>query len=132
MPMIFYPHQDELESSTLDQKLEVLLESAERFKAVILDVTKNPENIVTAEGKKRITPREISHVFNWEEIALLLRNLRELPETSPASKIAKGDKLMKLAEIYEVLRGAKMSKLEGVRLALINEANQLRGNNKVA
>lgn len=132
MPMIFYPHQDELESSTLDQKLEVLMESAERYKAVVLDVSKNPETAVTTDVKKRLTPREIPHAFNWEEIASLLRSLHEMPETSPASKLAKADRLMKLSEIYEVLRGAKMSKLEAVRLALINEANQLRGTTKVA
>lgn len=129
MPMIFYPHQDELESSTLDQKLEILMESAERFKAVVLDTAKKPDE--TSAERKRLTPREVSHVYNWEEIASLFRELRELPETSPASKLAKGDRLMKLAAIYEVLRGAKMTKLEAVRLALINEANQLRGTPKV-
>lgn len=129
MPMTFYPHQDELESSTIDQKLEVLMESAERYKAVVLDVTKNPE-VVTQEttAKKRTTPRDVVHAFNWEEIAKTLRQVRELPESSPSAKAAKADRLTKLAAIYEVLRGAKMSKLEAVRLALMNEANQLRTN----
>ncbi len=35
--------------------------------------------------------------------------------------------LTKHADVYEVLRGAKMSKLEAVRLALISEAAQLKG-----
>lgn len=127
MPMIFYPHQDELESSTLDQKLEVLMESAERYKAVILDASKNAEVVTIPSEKKRMTPRELAHAFNWEEIAALLRLIREMPESSPANKVLKGNRLAKLADIYEVLRGAKMSKLEAVRLALMNEANQLRG-----
>jgi hypothetical protein len=131
MPMIFYPHQDELESSTLEQKLEVLMESAERYKAIILDVTKT-EAAPTGE-KKRATPREIAHVYNWEELACLMRAIRELPESAPSAKVNKADKLTKLAAVYEVLRGAKMSKLEAVRLALVNEANQLSaGSSQVA
>lgn len=129
MSMTFYPHQDELESSTIDQKLEVLMESAERYKAVVLDVTKNPETATQeTTAKKRTTPRDLAHAFNWEEIAKTLRQVRELPESTPAAKVAKADRLTKLAAIYEVLRGAKMSKLEAVRLALMNEANQLRTN----
>lgn len=131
MPMIFYPHQDELENSTVEQKLEVLLESAERYKAVILDAAKVAADPATNGIKKRTTPREITHVYNWEDIATLMRQIRELPENTPSAKITKADRLTKLSEIYEVLRGAKMSKLEAVRLALINEANQLRGSGQV-
>jgi hypothetical protein len=132
MPMIFYPHQDELESSTLEQKLEVLMESAERYKAIVLDITKAGSVPAAPDAKKRMTPREIGHVYNWEDLAKLLRNIRDLPETSPSAKVSKADKLTKLAGIYEVLRGAKMSKLEAVRLALVNEASQLRGTSQVA
>jgi hypothetical protein len=49
-----------------------------------------------------------------------------LPEHNQASRLTKAGYLAKLAEVYEVLRGAKMPKLEAVRLALINEANQLK------
>lgn len=132
MAMVFYPHQDELETSTIEQKLEVILEAAERFKAIILDATKAPEPAPAGGAKKRMTPREIANVFNWEEIALLLRQIREMPENNPPNKAIKADRLTKLSEIYEVLRGAKMSKLEAVRLALVNEANQLRGTTQVA
>lgn len=129
MALIFYPHEDELASSTLEQRLEVLLESAERYKAVMLDASKT--SVAPAAEKEkdkgRGSPRDISHAYNWEEIAKLLRDIRELPEAAQSSKVAKAAKLKKLAEIYEVLRGAKMAKLEAVRIALMNEANQLLG-----
>jgi len=124
MTLIFYPHVDELESSTAEQKLEILMECAERYKAVILDVTKNPE--VALGTKKQTTPRELAHTFNWEELAMLLREIRELPESNSSAKVTKSDRLTKLAGVYEVLRGAKMPKLEAVRLALVNEATHLR------
>lgn len=126
MALIFYPHEDELSSSTIDQRLEVLLESAERYKAVILDASKAAAPAPQAGAEKvRNSPRDLAHVYNWEEIAKLLRDIRELPESAQSSKVAKAAKLKKLAEIYEVLRAAKMAKLEAVRIALMNEANQL-------
>ncbi len=132
MTIIFYPQEDDLIGSNTDQKLEVLLESAQRFKAIILDsANKTPES--ASQEKKRITPRDLTHVYNWEELAKLLREIRELPEGNPTAKIAKSLKLKKLAEVYEVLRGAKMAKLEAVRIALVNEANQLNsGGSQVA
>ncbi|MEO8402318.1 MAG: hypothetical protein ABI597_11105 [Gammaproteobacteria bacterium] len=128
MAAIFYPYEDELNSSTLEQKLEVLLESAQRFKAAVLDAAVKTSEATggSTENKKRTTPRDIVHVYNWEEIARLLHQIRELPESSPISKKYKADRLKKLAEIYEVLRAAKMAKLEAVRIALMNEADQLR------
>lgn len=124
MPITFYPHEDDLETSTLAEKLEVLMEAAERFKAVVLDAAaaKVPEG----ENKKRITPRDMSNAYNWGELAKLLREIRELPEANQPAKIMKADHLKKLAEVYEVLRAAKMPKLEAVRIALMNESNQLR------
>ncbi len=125
MPVIFYPQEDELVTSSLEQKLEVLLESARRYKAVILDAANR--TIAPASEKNRTTPRDLLYAYNWEEIAKLLHEIRDLPEGTPSAKIYKADKLKKLAEVYEVLRGAKMAKLEAVRLALINEASQLSG-----
>jgi hypothetical protein len=133
MTIIFYPQEDDLIGSNTDQKLEVLLESAQRFKAIILDAANKPLVNPTSQEKKRITPRDLTHVYNWEELAKLLREIRELPEGNPAAKMAKSLKLKKLAEVYEVLRGAKMAKLEAVRIALVNEANQLNsGGSQVA
>lgn len=127
MSIIFYPHEDELESSTVAERLEVLLEAAGRYKAIVLDIA----NKEAAAGKsaKLNTPRDIAHSFNWSEMARLLQEIRELPESSQAHKLSKADRLNKLAEIYEVLRGAKMTKLEAVRLALVNEAKQLQAGN---
>ena len=128
---MFYPHEDELtSSSTLDQKLEVLLESAQRYKAFVLDASVRVE--VSGE-KKRMSPRDLTHAYNWEEIAKLLHSIRDLTEANPAAKLSKASKLKKLAEIYEVLRAAKMPKLEAVRIALMNESNQLSaGGSQVA
>lgn len=123
MPMIFYPHEGELEASNLDQKIEALMESAERYKAMMLDPTTN----TAPDPTKVMTPRLITHAYNWEDLAKTFREVRDLPEATPSGKTAKADKLTKLAGVYEVLRGAKMPKLEAVRLALISEANQLRG-----
>ncbi len=126
MPIIFYP-PDRLELNSIQQRLEMLMEAAENFKASVLDlkkVTAPEEQAVPV--KKRMTPRDIQYAFNWEELAKLLREIRDLAEGTTLNKQTKSDYLTKLAEIYEVLRGAKMAKLEAVRLALINEANQLQ------
>lgn len=128
---MFYPHEDELTTSTIDQKLEVLLESAQRYKAIVLETV---GKVADSSGeKKRMSPRDITYAFNWEEIAKLLRQLRELPEANSSAKLAKASKIKKLAEIYEVLRAAKMPKLEAVRIALMNESSQLAsGGSQVA
>jgi hypothetical protein len=124
MALTFYPHSDDVKG-TLDEKIEVLMEAAERYKAAILDVAVTVE--VEGATARRLTPRELTVAYNWEEIARVLREIRELSEADKGEKIRKGNFLAKLAEVYEVLRAAKMSKLEAVRLALISEANQLRG-----
>lgn len=125
MAIVFYPHVGELESSGVDEKLEVLLEAAERYKAVVLDITTNQVAVAVGETR-RMMPKDLTHVFNWEDIAKLLREIRDMPEGNHQSKANKAEKLARLAEIYEVLRGARMPKLEAVRIALTNEANQLR------
>ncbi|SRR5579883_2891083 len=122
MPLTFYP-QDE-PKGTLEERIEMLMDGAERYKSIVLDAALVK---VETNEKKRMTPREQAAAYNWEEIARTLREVRELPEGSKESKLKKASLLSKLAEVYEVLRGAKMAKLEAVRLALISEANQLRG-----
>jgi hypothetical protein len=124
MAMIFYPHEDDLEMSSIKERLEVLLEAAEQYKAAILDIASKIEN-VTPETQKSVSPRTMLHAFNWQEMAKLMRELRDLPEGNETGRATKAAYLTKLAEIYEVLRAAKMPKLEAVRLALINEAKQL-------
>lgn len=127
MPIIFYPHEGDLDATSQSEKLEVLLEAAERYKAIVLDT--GTGNELSADPKMRMVPKEIKYAYNWDEIAKILREIRELPENNQANRLTKADRLKKLAEVYEVLRGAKMPKLEAVRIALVNEANQLSKGN---
>lgn len=127
MSMTFYPHQEDLATSNIVERLEVLLEAAQRYKAVVLDSAAKSVDGGLGESKVRATPRELDAAFNWDEVAKLLREIRDLPEGAPTAKLTKSDRLTKLAEVYEVLRAAKMPKLEAVRLALMNEASQLKG-----
>lgn len=123
MAMTFYPHEDDFDSSETSAKLELLMQGAERYKSIVLETAAKP---VEVDPAKRMVPREMSYAYNWQALAKLLRELREMPEQNPANRLTKASHLAKLAEIYEILRGAKMPKLEAVRLALINEANQLK------
>jgi hypothetical protein len=125
MGLIFYPHTEDAQKGSLNERVDVLLEAAGRYKAIILDDNNHAE--IKDSVKKLSVPHDLSVSYNWEEIAHILREIKELPEGSKLDKEKKGRLLVKLAEVYEVLRGAKMPKLEAVRLALINEANQLLG-----
>lgn len=124
MPLIFYPHHDDTQKGTVRERIDVLMEAAERYKAVITD-TVSQVAVEEAGTRKRMAPRDLAVAFNWEEIARVLREIREMPEVSKNDRAIKGELLQKLAEVYEVLRAARMSKLEAVRLALIGEANHL-------
>jgi hypothetical protein len=134
MPLLFYPHTEDVSASTLSDRIEILLEAALRYKAIILGAPapSTSSALISAPGspdepKLRTAPKDLLVAFNWEEIAIAVRESRELPEALKEDRLKKADHLAKLAEIYEVLRGAKMAKLEAVRLALVGEANQLRG-----
>ena len=121
MAMTFYPHEGDLGYISHEEKLEVLLGAAERYKSVVLEIGRKEE-----ETKKILVPREVKYAFNWDELAKILREVLDIPENNHPTRLTKAERLTQLAEIYEVLRGAKMPKLEAVRLALVNEANQLR------
>jgi hypothetical protein len=123
MTVTFYPHDDDVAVGSVPERLEILMEGAERYKAAVLDAGSHV--IMDGEGKKKLTPKDITLAFNWQEISRILREIRELPEATQTTKAAKADRLRRLSEIYEVLRAAKMPKLEAVRIALNNEANQL-------
>lgn len=127
MPLTFYPHQDDAQKGSLRDRVDLMMEAAERYKAVVLDDSNKPA-ADPAEPNKRLLPRDLIAAYNWDELALVLRGIRELGEGTKIDKTKKADLLAKLADVYEVLRGAKMPKLEAVRLALVSEANQLRGN----
>lgn len=127
MTLIFYPNIDEPLRGSLADKIDVLMEAAERYKAIILDEKSTLGGSIKVEENKRLSPRELTAAFNWGEIAVVMREIREMTEASSLEKARKAEYLAQLAEVYEVLRAAKMSKLEAVRLALISEAKQLRG-----
>ncbi|OGT45501.1 MAG: hypothetical protein A3E83_05500 [Gammaproteobacteria bacterium RIFCSPHIGHO2_12_FULL_41_20] len=127
MPILFYPQEDDIQKGTIAERLEVIAEAAQRYKAVVMDAVAKAEANPEEKKKSILVPGEISAAYNWDAIAKLLREIREMPENTAPNKVTKADLLAKLAEVYEVLRAAKMPKLEAVRLALINEANQVRG-----
>ncbi len=134
MAIAFYPHPDDAHKGTLDERIEVLMESAQQYKALVLDQgVRASESDGGHEVGGRIircsVPRELEQAFNWEDISITLREVHELPEGSKEDKAKKSYFLLKMAEMYETLRGAKMSKLEAVRLALVSEARQLTGGN---
>ena len=122
MSLTFYPYLDDVQKGSLEERIEVLMEAAERFKALVLDEASKSMGEV-----KRVVPRDQTASYNWEEIAHILREIRELPEGNKIDKSKKAILLTKLSDVYEVLRGAKMSKLEAVRLALVNESTHLSG-----
>ena len=124
MPITFYPHIDET-LGTLSERIDVLMDFAQRYKAVVLDTAAKAP--VAGLEAKRIAPKDQTVAYNWDEIASVLREAREQPEATKPDRLRKAEYLSKLAEVYEVLRAARMSKLEAVRLALMTEANQLRG-----
>lgn len=120
MTIKFYPYEESLSAVSVQEKLAILLDAAEQYKGAVLDITSD------AAAKKGLTPRDIKIAFNWQEIAKILREVRDMQEGAPTLKKTKMECLTKLAEIYEVLRAAKMPKLDAVRMALVNEANHLR------
>lgn len=130
MSLIFYPHIEDADQGNLLEKIELLMHSAEKYKAFVLDIAAKATPLTTPspeDDQKRSVPRDLLASFNWDAVARALREVRDLPEISAQNKAKKIEALTKLAEVYEVLRGAKMPKLEAVRLALVSEATQLRG-----
>ena len=125
MTIAFYPHLEDAETGSLDERIEMLMAAAEKYKAAILDTTEKPA--LPPEEANKLAPRDLQTAYHWDAIASVLSEIRALPEATKAHKIRKGQLLAKLAEIYEVLRAAKMPKLEAVRLALVNEKQQLIG-----
>lgn len=126
MTLTFYPHPDDAQKGSLEERIEILMEAAERYRTIIVDMTQKVEIPPVESVRRRLVPRDQTAAYNWEEIARVLREVREMPEISKADKVKKAYILIKLSEVYEILRAAKMSKLEAVRLALIGEANQLK------
>lgn len=129
MAITYYPSLDDAVRGTFEERIELLLDAAESYKAVVLETISHATaaSNQSETDTKSIAPKDLHHAYNWEEMAIILREVRELPEGTSKDRIRKANLLTMLAEVYEVLRAARMSKLEAVRLALISEVNQLRG-----
>lgn len=124
MGLLFYPHEDDIQNETYEDRIGVLLDAAESYKAAVLEIKASQGH----DPDKLMSPGQMEYAFNWPEIAAVLQEVRDLPEANERDKKKKAELLIKLAEVYEVLRGAKMSKLEAVRMGLVNEAKLLGGN----
>lgn len=111
MTLKFYPASDELPIKLAD-KVKFLLQAANDFKKV-----------VEGNNIKPTVPRELIAAYNWHELAKVLSEIRDLPESEISEKQLKSKLLHDLAKLYTVLSEAKMSKLEAVRLALLGEAS---------
>ena len=131
MSVKFHPSLEDAAGShnlnySLEDRIELLASAAEKYKAEVMDMPARP----VLEDDREFAPKDIPVAFNWGEMASMLVDVRDLPEGDEEARHHKSHMLKKLAEIYEVLRAARMSKLEAVRLALITEANQLKGDAK--
>lgn len=124
MALTFYPYTEDTSIGSMLERIEQLTESAERYKAAVLESVTKSQGVQDARYP---SPKDQVYSFNWDVIAAVLREIRELPEGTKDDRMLKADYLTKLSEVYELLRAARMSKLEAVRLALMSEANQLKG-----
>ena len=128
MTLTFYPHSEDAQKGSIEDRVEVLMDGAIRYKAAILDLTEKRAQSEDAQksSDRHMVPRDQPVAYNWDEIAIVLREVRGLATSKQNERVRKEKLLSKLAEIYEVLRDAKMTKLESVRLVLVGEASQLR------
>lgn len=124
MPLLFFPHSEDASTGSFMERIEQMHEAAERYKAAVLESVSKTQQAPEGRG---FAPKDLQIAYNWDILSAVLRDIRELPEGAKEDKLLKADYLAKLAEIYEILRDARMSKLEAVRLALSSEATQLRG-----
>src|SRR5690348_2984308 len=109
MPISFYPYEEDLRKEVnmpVEEKIEILLEAAERYKGVVLDVSQ----VAVTNSKSGTVPADVKVSYNWDGLAQVLREVRQMNEATPNDKRMKGERLLKLAEVYEVLRAAKMQK----------------------
>ena len=70
MPLNFYPHTEDLESGSLQEKLALLMDAAERYKAIVLETTVKPSE---ENNKRRQSPRDLTVSYNWNEISRVLQ-----------------------------------------------------------
>jgi hypothetical protein len=105
MTVIFYPQDDELDSPDVDQKLEVLLNAAERFKASALD-TSGKFGAVLSPGRQSGVPRDIPFASQFRresarERVDRFRNTDEIRETREDAATASQRTLRRIQEARE-------------------------------
>lgn len=128
MALVFYPHEDDLATSTLPEKLEALMESAQRYKAAMLDMKTKKMATGAIDLGKRSIPKDLEISFNWGELAIVFNKTCHLTEVTAVNKAAKVEALTKLKEIYEALHSAGLLKLEIVISKIKTDIIQLSGN----
>ncbi len=88
MALTFYPSIDDaLNRGTIVERMELLLDGAERYKAVVLE--DNRAAATVTETSRSVVPRDLVAAYNWEEIARILREIREMPEGNKIDKLKK-------------------------------------------
>ena len=88
MALTFYPHEDDAERGSHAERINILLEAAERYKAAVLESKPAvaPEGATPEEvADKRTTPNDFMHAYNWSTIAGILEEVRSLPEGSSSN-----------------------------------------------
>lgn len=128
MSLVFHPTSNKLNQGTLEERLDCLKKGASEFK----EITNNTMPELLQKNHHARVPREQICAFNWDAIAKLLREIRALSENLTSEKEKKAKLLLMLAEIYAILRDARMNKLEAVHVALKSEAMQLQKQVQVA
>lgn len=122
MTLIFYPNEDVVERSSrssIRDKIGILLDAAAKYKAYVLNQVNAKKALHFAK------PVLQQSTFNWDFIVQVMRDIYDLPEEELAERQIKSDSLLKLSEVYSVLRSARMPKLENTRVALFQYAHKL-------
>ncbi len=116
MAISFMPKSDACKGD-LTQRLALIMDAALQYKTLMGQ----------AEESLKKTPGDIKISFNWVLMGKLFKEIQELPENSAESKFVKVKQIKRLIDVYEVLRQAKMAKLESVKTLLLSEIRQLEG-----
>jgi hypothetical protein len=122
MALIFYPSDDrcvDFNKMSYRDRIATVRESAERYRDHILAQIKEQNSISCAR------PSLLQAAYNWDIIATLINEVRQMPEATELNKAGKAGYLKELAEVYATLRSARMPKLEITRLELCQEAEKL-------
>lgn len=122
MAIIFYPSEDVIkknEKTSYRDKIAILRDAAEKYKTYVL------EQISSNKELRVVKPSLLKAAFNWDFIVKVLQEIYSTPEDSAEERALKADNLLKLSEVYSILRTARMPKLENTRFALFQYSHKL-------